>query len=74
VAAKSFSGTRLREYREAAGYSREQIAVAIRRSWNAIYQYERDALTPGREAQEAMAELLGVRMDDFYVEVEVVDA
>lgn len=65
-AAKQFSGSRLRELREDAGYSREQVATAIKRSWNAVYQYERGQLVPGREAQERMADLLDVRMDDFY--------
>lgn len=66
AATKTFSGNRLRELREAAGYSREQIAVGIRRSWNAVYQYERGETTPGREAQEALAALLDCRIDDFY--------
>jgi DNA-binding XRE family transcriptional regulator len=69
AASKKFSGRRLRELREEAGYSREQVAVAISRTWHSIYQFERDELKPGREAQEALADLLGVRMDDFYVEV-----
>jgi len=66
AANKTFSGERLRTIRDAAGYSREQVAVAIRRSWNAIYQFERGDLTPGREAQEGLASLLGCRIDDFY--------
>jgi DNA-binding XRE family transcriptional regulator len=68
---RTFSGKRLRELREASGYSREQVAVAIHRTWHSIYQFERDELKPGREAQEALADLLGCSIDDFY---EVVDA
>ena len=67
MAAKRFSGARLCELRKRAGYSREQVAVAIRRSWNAVYQFERGDLTPGREAQEALAALFECRIDDFYV-------
>jgi transcriptional regulator with XRE-family HTH domain len=65
-ATRTFSSTRLRQLREASGYSREQVAVAIRRSWNAVYQYERAETLPGREAQEALAALLDCRIDDFY--------
>jgi transcriptional regulator with XRE-family HTH domain len=68
-AAKHYSGKRLRELREQRGFSREQIATGIRRSWNAAYQYERGELIPGRQAQEALSQLLDVPTDDFYIEV-----
>jgi transcriptional regulator with XRE-family HTH domain len=66
AATRTFSGTRLRQLREAAGYSREQVAVAIHRSWNAVYQYERGETSPGAEALAALAALLNCRIDDFY--------
>ncbi len=74
-AAKRFDGQRLRELREAAGYSREQAAVAVLRSWNAIYQYERGEMKPSTETQARLSALLDVPIDSFYVEsVEVADA
>lgn len=67
-ATRTFSGTRLRDIREAAGYTREQVAVAVRRSWNAIYQYERGEMRPSTETQAALAALLDCSIDEFYVE------
>ena len=68
AATRTFSGKRLRDLRERAGYSREHVAVAIKRTWHSIYQFERDELKPGREAQEQLAALLDVPIDAFYVE------
>lgn len=68
-AAKRFDGQRLRDLREASGYSREQVAVAVCRSWNAIYQYERGETTPSTETQVRLASLFEVPIDSFYVEV-----
>jgi len=64
---RRWSGDLLKAQREAAGYTRAQVAIAIRRSWAAIYQFERDELTPGREAQAEMADLFGCSLDAFYV-------
>ena len=78
AATKTFSGTRLRELREATGYTREQVAVAVRRSWNAVYQYERGETCPSAKTQADLSALFEVPIDSFYVEVvevvEVVDA
>lgn len=68
-AAKRFDGRRLRDLREASGYSREQVAVAVCRSWNAIYQYERGETKPSTETQARLATLLEVPIDSFYVGV-----
>lgn len=68
AATKTFSGTRLRELREASGYSREQVAVAVLRSWNAIYQYERGEMKPSTDTQARLSALFEVPIDSFYVE------
>ena len=54
AAARTFS-QRLRELREAAGLSKEHVAVAVRRSWNAIYQYERGETRPSTKTQADLA-------------------
>ena len=64
---RKWNGERLRAEREAAGYTRAQVAIAIRRSWAAVYQFETGHLTPGREAQAEMADLFGCSLDAFYV-------
>jgi DNA-binding XRE family transcriptional regulator len=68
AAVRHFDGSRVRTLREEAGYSREQVAVAVRRSWNAIYQIERGELVPSEPLQAALAALLDVPIDAFYVE------
>jgi DNA-binding XRE family transcriptional regulator len=65
---KAFCGKRLRDVREAAGFSREQVAVAVRRSWNSIYQYERSEMRPSTQTQADLAAFFGCRIDDFYIE------
>jgi transcriptional regulator with XRE-family HTH domain len=65
-ASRIFSPERLKAQREAAGYSRAQVAIAICRSWGAIYQFERGYLTPGAQALVAMADLFGCSIDEFY--------
>ena len=64
---RQWSGDLLKAQRERAGYTRAQVAIAIRRSWAAVYQFERNELTPGQEAQAAMADLFGCPLDAFYV-------
>jgi len=63
---RRWSGRRLKEEREAAGYTRAQVAIAICRSYAAVYQFEHNQLTPGQEAQVAMADLFGCSLDAFY--------
>jgi transcriptional regulator with XRE-family HTH domain len=65
-ATRIFSPERLKAEREAAGYTRAQVAVAICRSWGAVYQFERGMLTPGAEAVVAMADLFDCAIDAFY--------
>src|SRR5436853_342111 len=57
--------------REAAGYTRAQVAIAICRSWGAVYQFERGMLTPGAEAVVAMADLFDCPIDAFYEATDV---
>lgn len=65
---KRFDGSRVRALREDAGYSREQVAVAVRRSWNWLYQVERGQLTPSAHLLAELAALLDCSIDAFYVE------
>jgi transcriptional regulator with XRE-family HTH domain len=67
-ASRVFSPERLRSQREAAGFTRAQVAIAICRSWGAVYQFERGLLTPGAEALLRMADLFGCPLDAFYEE------
>jgi DNA-binding XRE family transcriptional regulator len=63
---RKWSGDHLKAQREAAVSTRAQVAIAIRRSWAAVYQFETGHLTPGQEAQAAMADLFGCSLDSFY--------
>jgi len=67
-ATRVFSSERLKARREAAGYTRAQVAIAVWRSWGAIYQFETGLLTPGSEALVAMADLFDCAIDDFFEE------
>jgi transcriptional regulator with XRE-family HTH domain len=69
VRTRIFSGERLRAERESAGFTRSQVAIAVRRSWGAIYQFECGLLTPGAEALVGMADLFGCSIEVFYLEV-----
>lgn len=65
-----FSSERLKAERKRAGYTRADVAVAVCRSWGAIYQFETGLLTPGAAVIVAMADLFGCSIDSFYVEDE----
>jgi transcriptional regulator with XRE-family HTH domain len=68
AAVKRFDGSRVRALREDAGYSREAVALGVRRSWNWLYQVERGELTPSAGALAALAALFDCTIDAFYVE------
>ncbi|MGI8310352.1 helix-turn-helix domain-containing protein [Saccharopolyspora hattusasensis] len=55
----------LRSAREAAGLSREQVAIHIGRSWQAVRGYERGMWTPPLDRLQALAALYGVTLDDL---------
>ena len=60
-----FSGARLRAAREAAGLTREEVAVRIRRSLSVVQFAETDKHEPGVEKAAALAAAVGVRVDDL---------
>jgi transcriptional regulator with XRE-family HTH domain len=61
----SISPARLRAAREAAGLSRERVAIAIGRSWRSICNYEGGHAAPSAHSLLALAELYGVAVDDL---------
>jgi DNA-binding XRE family transcriptional regulator len=69
-ATRIFSSERLKAERERAGYTRADVAVAVCRSWGAIYQFETGLLTPGASVIVAMADLFDCPIDSFYTEDE----
>jgi ribosome-binding protein aMBF1 (putative translation factor) len=69
VLTKRFSPSKLRKQREVAGLSREALAVAIDRSWQSVYQYERGRVLPSTEALLRLASALGCELDELCEEV-----
>jgi transcriptional regulator with XRE-family HTH domain len=60
-----FSGARLRAAREAAGLTREEVAVRIHRSLTVVQFAETDKHQVGIEKAAALAAAVGVRVDDL---------
>jgi DNA-binding XRE family transcriptional regulator len=67
----SVSPARLRAAREAAGLSRERVAVEVDRSWRAIYSYEDGTNTPPVPVLVRLCELYRVKVDDVLDNVKV---
>jgi transcriptional regulator with XRE-family HTH domain len=63
-----WDGAALRAAREAAGLSREQVAVAVSKSATAIVQFETDYRSPAKETLKALAIAVGVRPRDLVIE------
>ena len=61
-----FSGAKLRAEREAAGRKREEIALAIGRSASLVTVYELSYRQPPPPVLMALAEVLGVHVEDFF--------
>ena len=64
----SFSAFRLRKAREAAGLTREQLAVKVGRSYPMLAQYESGIKQPSLEALTRIAEALDRPIGDFFDE------
>lgn len=64
---RTFSGQRLREHRIAAGLKPEALAPRINRSVFTIHQYERGVALPSVPVLGALADVLNVSVDDFFV-------
>jgi transcriptional regulator with XRE-family HTH domain len=68
----SFSALRLREAREAAGLTREQLAVQVGRSYSMLAQYESAAKQPSLDALTRLAEALDRPVGDFFDDADLV--
>lgn len=64
----TFSGQRMREVRTAAAIKREQLAIDIGRSADAIRSYESGRVDPPASIVGALARALGVRPGDLFAE------
>ena len=60
-----FTGPRIRELRQAANLSREQLAAAADLSFSAIQAYESDRRRPSVDNAERIAAVLGVTVDEL---------
>ena len=58
-------GKRLRRIRRAADITQEQLAAATGIDAGSITRYETGAVTPGLDKAYALAEALGVTLDDL---------
>ena len=61
-----FSPARLRALREAANMPREQLAIAVGRSYPTIHQYETGGTVPTIDVAERMARALEVPVTDLF--------
>lgn len=61
-----FSPSRLAQLRKDAGLTREEVAVALRKSYGTIAFYERGEVTPPVPMIEELAHLFGVTPGDFF--------
>lgn len=66
--AARFSGTKLRELRRAIGISPTDLAYRVNRSYNSIRAYESGTVVPPPAVVEAIAGILNLPVDTFYVE------
>jgi transcriptional regulator with XRE-family HTH domain len=65
-----FSGARFKAAREAAGLTREEVAVLIGRSVTTVQFVETDKHEPGAGKAATLAAAVGVRVDDLLVPVD----
>lgn len=61
-----FSGQALRRQRQAAGFTREQLAVAVARSVSSIAAWEQGKVTPGADSLGRVAAVLGCSTDELF--------
>jgi transcriptional regulator with XRE-family HTH domain len=63
-------GQRIRDHREAKGYTIESFAYALGFSWITISRYERGKSTPDLERLHKIADLLGISIGALVTEDE----
>lgn len=66
--ARSFDGQRLRALRVAAGMRREELAVAVDRSYGVEVRWEQGAAVPDANDIGRIAHVLDVAVEEFYAE------
>jgi transcriptional regulator with XRE-family HTH domain len=70
--ARSFSGQRLRQLRTARGLRRDELAVAVGRSYGVEVRWERGFAVPDANDIGRIAEELGVAAEELYAEATAV--
>ena len=63
---RTFSGARLRAIRQGRGLTIEQFARVLEMNIGNISRWERDQHIPGANQVAALADRLGVPLDEFY--------
>ncbi len=63
-----FDHVALRRYRLQAGLSREQLAVAVGKSYRSVACYELGEANPRVEGLERIADILGIKPGDLFSE------
>jgi transcriptional regulator with XRE-family HTH domain len=61
-----FSARRLRDARKARGFSPEQLAIALERSFYTVSGWERGRVTPPTAVLPVIADVLGVQIADLF--------
>lgn len=61
-----FSGSRLREYRVAMGMSLDEFGKKLNITKQQLSCYEVGVVQPGAEKLEAIAQALGIKIDDLF--------
>ncbi len=64
----TFSGHRLREARESAGLTRNDVAAQIRTNTTSIYNWEIGNFIPRADTLWRLARVVGKPLDYFFVE------
>jgi transcriptional regulator with XRE-family HTH domain len=65
---QTFSPTRLRELRLAQGFSRDQLAFAVRRNSHQIGAWERGRDVPNNASLQRLCQALKCRIEDLYTD------
>lgn len=63
-------GQRIRQLREAKGYTIESFAIALGYSWITVSRYERGKSTPTVERLHHIADTLGVPADELLTDID----
>lgn len=67
---RHFDGHCLRDIRRERGMSRDQLAAAAARSSQSVIMYEQGRGLPSVRTVAALADVLGVEIDELFIEVD----